>query len=325
MMHMDILYNVFTLAVLCMGSFDICTHALALPVDHHQQCSRVGSCVHQPNTPANMMYILPEEVAAPDCSSGGHWPLKKSCKSPKAGIYFDPISQSLHSAGGELGLVERATQRQKRDMSFVHETWNISSEAQSSPACVATVSHAIFMPIAYDEVAYQTEGSNYYVTHMDSLIPLWRVLTKRQKSTPHAPLPEIFLFAFNVEGKIDLLSSAFDDYSKYWIQSLQLLLGDLQVQLGTAAALSRYLRQAGGGGSRRTGGYGEYSQLLGSAGSGGGRGGERGGGGSLCFQDVLWGAPQFNPTPRAVRSFSQDFRRVSSAALFCSALLCHAS
>ena len=173
--------------------------------------------------------------------------------------------------------------------------WNIS-EVSYSPHCAATIRQAIFVPIAYDERAYQTEGSNYYVTHMDSLIPLWNVLKKFKKSNSNSPLPEIYLFAFNVEGKVDLDTPAFDDYSKYWIQSIQLLLGDIPLQFGTFKHFSRHLTNA----LRSM----EHSSMLGEYMKGYRQGM------SLCFDDLLLGLPNFNPTRRAVQSYSHDFRMV---------------
>mgnify|MGYP003385465468 FL=1 len=252
-------------------------------------------------------FLLPDEIVVADCSSNGHWPLTKSCKSSHSGIFFDPDTQALFSTGS----ITPDGKPKHHHASFVHQTWNISTATTSSAICAAFVPHAIFMPIAYDEVAYQTEGSNYYVTHTDSLLPLWNVLKKRQKATPHALLPEIFLFAFNVEGKIDLSTRAFDDFSKYWIQSLQLLLGDVQVQVGTTAALSRHLHLAVIDGG--VGGVAGVGTVRGSSSSSESESEGEGGAlpGALCFGEVLFGAPQFNPTRRAVRSFSQDFRRVS--------------
>lgn len=279
------------IAKLCGAILICCAHVLVLA----QECQRIGSGVNRPISPATSLYLSPDELVVADCSANGHWPLKKSCKSTQSGIFFDPSSQSLFSA------VSNSTDGKPfHHESFVHQTWNISTNAKFSPLCAAIVPHAIFMPIAYDEVAYQTEGSNYYVTHMDSLIPLWSVLKKRQKKNPPDPLPEIFLFAFNVEGKIDLSTRAFDDYSKYWIQSLQLLMGDVQLQLGTTDSLSRYLNLVIADGKRSFSGSGSAS-------------GDRG---ALCFGEVLFGVPQFNPTRRAVRSFAQDFRRVSKLVCF---------
>jgi hypothetical protein len=176
------------------------------------------------------------------------------------------------------------------------------------------------MPIAYDEVAYQTEGSNYYVTHIDSLIPLWNVLAKRQRLTPLAPIPEIFLFAFNVEGKIDLHSRGFDDLTKYWVQSLQLLVGDeVQLQVGTVSGLSRYLAQvmsSSGHGSSDSDSsdnshtnYGTTASSSFSSLSSAWSGGD---GSVLCFEEVSLGVPQYNPTRRAIRQFSQHFRKVGN-------------
>jgi hypothetical protein len=209
-----------------------------------------------------------------------------------SGIYFDVNLQTLFSTGD--------VKEKKRHASLIYKTWNISANTQYSPLCGVTIPSAIFMPIAFDEVAYQTEGSNYYVTHTDILIPLWNILKKHQKTHPGSPLPEIFLFAFNVEGKIDLLSPAFDDYNKYWIQSLQLLLGDAALQMGTLEGLSRYLSQAGAEDTYGHG-YNYASQRKEES--------ERGAC-CLCFEEVLFGVPQFNPTRRAVRSFVNDYRMV---------------
>lgn len=340
------------LALLCSCTLSLCKLLAAAAVEqHHEQCYR------QQPVNSSTRHLIPDELVPADCSSSGHWPLKKSCKSSKSGIYFDPNTQSLFSAGcgsGSSGNTKGGNHHHLHHATFVHETWNISSEAKSSPLCAAFIPQAIFMPIAYDEVAYQTEGSNYYVTHMDSLLPLWNVLKKRQKATPHSRLPEIFLFAFNVEGKIDLSTRAFDDFSKYWIQSLQLLLGDVQVQLGTMDAMSQYLMHAMHDGSGRGSGVGsgQWGSGTEGEGGGGGEGGETPGSsgfddahhhlmaqrgdardryngskrdgsrsrsssssGALCFGEVLFGVPQFNPTRRGVRSFSQDFRRVSKQSI----------
>ena len=44
-------------------------------------------------------FLLPDEIVVADCSSNGHWPLTKSCKSSHSGIFFDPDTQALFSTG----------------------------------------------------------------------------------------------------------------------------------------------------------------------------------------------------------------------------------
>ena len=253
-----------------------------------EECSLIAPTTH--SSPHSLTPPLPHSHT--QCSSG-HWPLKKACKRSHSGIYYDPATHSLTSEEQVSEQVSETVSEQDTS-SYLHTTWNITHSPTHShthsPLCSTTVPRALFMPIAYDTTAYQTQGSNYYVTHTDTLIPLWNFLTKLHKSTPSHTHTEVFLFAFNVEGKVDLISDAFDDYSKYWIQSLQLLLGDIPLHMGTLSGLHHYLTTSLISESERV----HETVTM----------------GSLCFGEVFFGVPQFIPTARATKRFSLDYRKV---------------
>eukprot|EP00602_Paraphysomonas_sp_CaronLab_P011825 CAMPEP_0185044108 /NCGR_PEP_ID=MMETSP1103-20130426/43268_1 /TAXON_ID=36769 /ORGANISM="Paraphysomonas bandaiensis, Strain Caron Lab Isolate" /LENGTH=311 /DNA_ID=CAMNT_0027584343 /DNA_START=577 /DNA_END=1512 /DNA_ORIENTATION=- len=100
--------------------------------------------------------------------------------------------------------------------------------------------------------------------------------------------PQIFLFAFDVEGNIDLNSSAFKDSRKYWIQSIQLLFDTNAIVPGHMSAIHNHIS--------RMIDFSTYSRvnIL---------------DGFVCFANVQLGVPSLDkPSPTIVRQFSRAYR-----------------
>ena len=138
------------------------------------------------------------------CSSG-HWPSEYSCYFDEEKIWIDDnivfttAKASAHKGLKSLGMI---------DNSFV------------CPKCTSIISDSVFIPLPYDSRLYHSDGSNFYVIHVDILIPLWKFL-KDQYYDKNKSSFRIILFVTNNELGIDLKSSAFISTQAYWISSIQ--------------------------------------------------------------------------------------------------------
>lgn len=106
----------------------------------------------------------------------GHWPLQQSCWLPDAdailsGNSTHPMSITLHGRV-EDSLVRAVLQREWPDIQY-DDTDSVTSHANR------VIEEAVLFPIPFDPSLYAADGSNYYVMHVDVLIPLFQFLRLR--------------------------------------------------------------------------------------------------------------------------------------------------
>lgn len=217
-----------------------------------------------------------------DCeTSPGHWPLETT-------VYCHTPSISLQILNETIQIFSHSPHIPS---DLVH-SWNIIPDIDHSPSCAVTFDNVLFLPIPYDPSGYQSDGSNYYVIHVDILLPLWNYL--RGKLSP----PTIVIFPFNKhlqrEMSSEYLLKAFQDSNKYWIHSIQLS-SHHQLIPGTGKGIRLSLQRAS---SSPTEVYLHHLISRHST--------------RFCFQNIQIGLPRYDrPSPISLKKFSQLYREVS--------------
>jgi hypothetical protein len=223
----------------------------------------------------------------------GQWPLQSSfrCNSVGISLEISPPSSSPSSSPASLQLYSHVPLPAP-----LVSSWKLIPEEFQSPACQYLFDDILFLPIPYDPSEYQSDGSNYYVVHVDILLPLWNFL----RSKPKASSPFIILFPFNSKTQRDESSfryrnsdSAFHNLKKYWIHSLQLLSDHQALIPGDLIGLSTPLLQP----------RPHLNLKLSWSPFNSGR---------VCFQNIQLGLPRYDrPSPISLRTFSQRYREVA--------------
>eukprot|EP01041_Mallomonas_annulata_P007964 gene7964-16300_t len=140
----------------------------------------------------------------------GHWPLEMSCEVKNGQIWVDTSTNQVFTNI----LLNNNLQKQLK-FSFI----------ETCPRCTRLLKNSIFLPIPYDKVQFQSDGSNYYVIHMDIVLPLWYHLrTLFRNSGGNDEHPWIIPIVLGQQSGIDLHTEAFRNKSKYWISSIQNIL-----------------------------------------------------------------------------------------------------
>ena len=228
----------------------------------------------------------------------GHWPLESSYWCNAIGISIEILSRSSSSTSPQLQIFSHAPLP-----SQLLSSWKIISEEFQSPSCQHLFEDILFLPFPYDSSAYQSDGSNYYVIHVDILLPLWNYLRSQTHSSPF-----ILLFPFNSNlqrhdsslNDRDHRTSAFHNLKKYWIHSLQIFSNHRYLVPGDVTGLRTMISH-----SKTLSNLSNRSTLS-SFNSG-----------RVCFQNIRLGLPRYDrPSPVSLRRFSQQYREVRIATLF---------
>jgi hypothetical protein len=222
----------------------------------------------------------PNENSSFVCQAG-HWPLEHSCKSSRVAI-------SLEIVNNEISLFHH----DNLPIDIIR-SWQMTTETHSTPKCSHLFQNIIFLPIPFDPKAYQSDGSNYYVIHVDLLLPLWNFL--RTLFVSSTPSPNIFLFPFNSQSNRDLStnSTVFIDTKKYWIQAIQILFEMSLLIPGDAHGITQFLLRS----RREAERYEERldDQIV-----------------RICFQNIQIGLPRYDrPSVNSLRRFSSHYREVT--------------
>jgi hypothetical protein len=200
----------------------------------------------------------------------GHWPLRSYCHVKSSELWFD-----TH--------IEKFSSRLEYPSSL-NENWNIVLNS-SRPLCSHTIESVIFVPIAYDRMYYESDGSNYYIIHVDNVIPLWNLIENIIKNRTNI---SIVLYAFNYHRKYNLFSDAFNNNNKYWIKSITLLYPQIQFVSGTIEGFENYIISN----SKQLSHINQEQSVL-------------------CFDEVFFGLPLYdNPSYNAISKYSQQYRKV---------------
>ena len=178
-----------------------------------------------------------QSVPAVKCGQG-HWPVAKYCEfngvdSTTGGIpllSFDYVHDRLVTSPT---VSEKVNPHEwgfdTSDFSFGANSVSISSLLNSDEEHT----HVIVVQLPYDRTLYQSDGSNYYVVHMDILLPLYYHLVKLLQRAPNdrsgsdrtseAHYVVILSVMDSSSGTVDLDTDAFEDPHLFWMESLELL------------------------------------------------------------------------------------------------------
>ena len=167
----------------------------------------------------------------------GHWPLQEnSCHSSEIGISINLYNNKNNKKNNSLEIFSHASLP-----SDLISSWKITKEINFTSKCLKTIENVIFVSLPYDREFYQSDGSNFYVIHVDIIIPLWNyhIRMKDQLSTPI-----IVIFPFNAQNQRDITSNhliALQDVNKYWIKSIQILFDSYILVPGTNQGISTFI------------------------------------------------------------------------------------
>lgn len=246
------------------------------------ECARNDVCQYAGETHAP----TDDHSLASSCEcKAGHWPITKSCYISNSKLSFD-INAGLFGTNST------------NMPDCVLRTWNIT--VIPTVKCSFRIQNALFLPIPYDKATYQSDGSNFYVIHVDTLLPLWNYFRTLNPSTDEE-LPIIFGFSFNIHGEVNLTSDAFIDPNKYWIRSVQLQFDHHVLVPGTMDGLSQFASRLHT--SNIHGSYYPPRRFAFES-------------GTICFRNVQLGLPLFdNPSRASVSRFAAEFREVCGTTL----------
>jgi hypothetical protein len=233
----------------------------------------------------NNSFVDPHQDFEYNCISG-HWPLSRSCHTIGIGLSVDVTHSS----------VQLITHKPLENS--VKVAWRILDETHLSPKCSVIVHNVLLLPIPYDRKAYQSDGSNYYVIHIDTVIPLWNLLRSRKskffRERNNAP-PTILLFPFDINGSRNNSTNdrSFGESNKYWIKSIQIMFDNsyiLPASLSSLVPLSISYSAPSYVHSQSTVPNKPYR---------------------ICLADARLGTPLYDrPTSAAVREYSMSYRQV---------------
>jgi hypothetical protein len=226
----------------------------------------------------------------------GQWPLEQTCHSSGIAISLEIINKDVHLFHHHSLPPE------------VSHSWQMNSEINFTPRCSHLYENIVFLPIPFDPKAYQSDGSNYYVIHVDLLLPFWNFLQNVLSQSNKDPQDtKIFLFPFNGQSFRDVShnSTVFFDPKKYWIHALQIL-SELSLLIpGDAHGITQFPHR-----SRRE--AEQYERLSQTS--------------RLCFRKIQIGLPRYDrPSMASLRRFSSRYRQVLVRPLVLSSRQCISS
>lgn len=219
-------------------------------------------------------------AGGPTCRTG-HWPLlKRSCEVAATDEGGIRLAREQHIFADQ-SLLEHLPSETVR-------IWNMSSlvnrkerPCRHQPGCIA------FALFPHDPSVYGIDGSNYYVFHVDILLPVWNYLNYKL-NCEHGAIGNkaVYLFHF-LDGKIKIDTDIFLSNTTFWSQSFQMAFGDryFPVNAGTYGSLVPPTIPEG---SPPDDGCSD-----------------------VCFHQVSFGVSEYSfPSKRAVTSLSQQIRQV---------------
>ena len=193
-----------------MGRYLMCFIIMATCVIPMLSNSKYRSCESKQslmrNATKKFSYDVISDSNSCDCCQG-HWPLEVSCYCENGLVWFDK-STSNYFTDSQFPLSLVNTWRFQNDSAY-----------NSCPVCDVVIEDSIFVVIPYNKTKYQSDGSNYYVMHIDIVLPLWQHI--RQRVRRGDGIPWIIPVVLKPGGGIDLHTDAFTDPRRYWISSLQ--------------------------------------------------------------------------------------------------------
>jgi hypothetical protein len=217
-----------------------------------------------------------------ECKSG-HWPITKSCYVANSHLTFDISS----------GVFSTSSMTIPDD---VLKTWNISAAVMTPLTCSFHIENALFLPLPFDKETYQSDGSNYYVIHVDTVLPLWNYF-RTLNPVSASEYPVIIAYSFNIRGEINLTSEAFNDPNKYWIRSVQLQFDHHVLVPGTLDGLRQFASRLA---------QSHANPLMPPSPETG----------TICFGNVQLGLALFDtPSRVSVARFAADYRQVPTRSL----------
>lgn len=223
------------------------------------------------------------------CKSA-HWPLtKKSCE-------LSHHTQLAHPSGG-LKYDHQFFIESTADVDLPPELaamWNVSLRSARTDAWRCSHEHkcSVFVLLPHDPSQYGSAGSNYYVFHVDILLPVWNHINFKMSCGAGAGMKDISVFVFHMQSNRILWDSdIFRSSDTFWTQSFRLLFGDNFKPFTLDSFRSLHDRDVAA--AVATEGTAGMSSPL------------------LCFHTVSLGVPEFSsPSKKAVQSMAQLMRQV---------------
>lgn len=254
--------------------------------------------------------LLSADVAGAACRPG-HWPLsKQSCE-----VTFSSLGQDgLGNMWFDKGLYLDVSALPSLIPAEIVAVWNITAGADGSSSCQRVFPCSAFALLPYDTSIYGPSGSNYYVFHVDILLPLLtHVQTKMNCAQGGRRDVTVFLFHM-LDGAVRLDTDIFDDNDTYWSQAFRLICGMNYIPVSNANmeslidSKSKFAEMTIDG---------DITVPVSA--------------GLLCFDHVSFGVPEYsNPSKRSVYTLSTTMREVLMMCILLSSqlyifLLCRVS
>ena len=216
-MHLIHIFFIFFAATPAFGiyyKYDLCRSEISYLSPHLEQYDLSTSSIYFPPSQGDEFHTKKKCV-------DGSWPLNKFCEFTNQLLW---VEKDLR-----VFLLDNYAQGEDK-LYFL-------SPAKNSPKCRQILNYGVIIEVPYNLDLYQSDGSNYYVIHVDVLIPLWQLMKVRYEKNNRSPIT-VVLFVRS-EFKIDLYSKAFLSRNSYWIASLQLILPNEIIFLYNNDSISR--------------------------------------------------------------------------------------
>lgn len=168
---------------------------------------------------ATLIYLIHIASSHVSCRPG-HWPLTQTCSI--GGASSAPI---LGYRSDEKQFTLLITDKDTCPGALLKSSFNVTP-VNSAPStdlslsCGAIEDCAVFVLFPFDPRLYGGSGSNYYVFHVDILLPTWNYV----KYKLNCKDAKVFMFHY-LDGRAQLQSNIFSDDQSFWMQSLHYLFG----------------------------------------------------------------------------------------------------
>lgn len=246
------------------------------------------------------LYAFAAVLGAKVSCRGAHWPLStKSCEvSPEAAVGFSGKKPVLIYDHG-FSFQNEATFSALPELAAL---WGISGPAEVSRGvnCCSEFACSVFVALPHDPAQYGAAGSNYYVFHVDILLPVWNHVRNKLGCARGGSDDAVNIFVFHVQdNKIKMDSDIFQNQNSFWDQSFRFIFVSSYVPV-TAESLHR-LQAPRAGAAAEVSPSGVIDRVR-----------HEDFHGTLCFDHVSFGVPEYSyPSKRAVSSLNELMRKVS--------------
>ena len=226
--------------------------------------------------------LLIETVWGEITCRSSHWPLTQ-------GTCALTAHSAKSIAASETGLCYRDLTPSNQKLSReIMDIWDlkecISTSCTSISGCIVT---ALF---PHDPLRYGISGSNYYVFHVDIILPLWNYINFKLKCP--SGIVRILMFHLGGDGRVVHSTDIYEDLTSFWMQSFRLVFGNQLIPVHNKSTTFQWMSK---------------DQLLIPS-----IPADKQPLSQYCFEQISFGIPEYSfPSRKSISTLSAKMRHVS--------------